>query len=218
MKISEVMPSIYLIRHGETAMNASRLEPGAVIGGHSPFVDINARGEEQSRILGRYLLARGIMPTQVYRSDTLRTQRTSHLCLDEMNSAYADVVVVPELNEMSQGDWEGRSRNIYRRLGVQAAIKHLQKDFSPPNGESMRQAGERLAGWIDSSVSIDTDSVYFLFTHGMLISCVLSEMLGWTREQTFASVPPNGSYTVLQPVRGRWCVTDDGIGLVPKIR
>jgi broad specificity phosphatase PhoE len=93
-------------RHGESEFSARRLVSGdpALPGG-----GLTDEGREQARELGRRLAAEPIDLSVV--TEFLRTQETAELAL-----AGRDVprLVVPELNDIRVGDYEGRSLDEYR--------------------------------------------------------------------------------------------------------
>lgn len=117
--------------------------------------------------------------------------------------------IVDDLHEMSQGEWEGRERSIYDTAPVVAELKKYGKDFAAPGGESQNQVSNRMFGWLDSEV-FHNEAVYFVFTHGMAISCVLSRILGYeSQQETLSRIVPNASYSIITRDKSLlWSATD----------
>jgi len=124
--LSEVLPVIYLARHGETAWS--------VTGQHTGLTDLplTANGERNARRLGERL--RGLSFTKVFTSPLKRASRTCEL------AGFGNVAEVDrDLVEWDYGQYEGRtSADILK----ERPDWQLFRDGCP-GGESPQQVGAR---------------------------------------------------------------------------
>ena len=124
--MSEILPVIYLARHGETAWS--------VTGQHTGVTDLplTDRGERNAVRLGERLA--GLVFTKVFTSPLQRAARTCEL------AGFGAVAEVDrDLMEWNYGDYEG-----LRTVEIRARRPdwHLFRDGCP-NGESPEQIGAR---------------------------------------------------------------------------
>jgi probable phosphoglycerate mutase len=124
--MSETLPSVYLVRHGETAWSLS--------GRHTGFTDVplTERGEANARALGDRL--RGLVFNLVLTSPLQRAKRTCQL------AGFGDAAVQDDdLIEWNYGSYEGRrtAEIQQERPGWQ-----LFRDGCP-GGESPADTGSR---------------------------------------------------------------------------
>jgi probable phosphoglycerate mutase len=109
-------PTIFLIRHGETLGNASRVV-------QLPDNPLSPRGVAQAQRLARRLAGAGI--TRIVASDYARAAMTAHHLRDATG---VPVTIDPVLRERSFGDLRGRS---YDEIGFDI----FAPEYAPPNGE-----------------------------------------------------------------------------------
>ncbi|SOD94744.1 2,3-bisphosphoglycerate-dependent phosphoglycerate mutase [Blastococcus haudaquaticus] len=142
------MPSLVLLRHGESAWNARDVFTGQV------DVDLTPRGEEQARRCGPTLREAGLLPDRVYSSTLTRAVRTAALAL-----AAAGRPCTPtqdcRLDERSYGALEGLPRSeVLARHGAEQYRRWRRSwDVAPPPvriggvvrpGESLADVAARL--------------------------------------------------------------------------
>jgi broad specificity phosphatase PhoE len=124
--LSDTLPAVYLVRHGETAWSLDRRHTGRT------DVPLTERGERDARALSARLSA--IDFTRVYTSPLQRAARTCAL------AGYGDVAQAdPDLLEWNYGDYEGRRTDdiVAGRPGWR-----LFRDGCP-GGETADDVGER---------------------------------------------------------------------------
>jgi broad specificity phosphatase PhoE len=124
--MSEMLPVVYLARHGETAWNLS--------GQHTGRTDLplTERGERNARALGKQL--RGLAFAKVFTSPLRRALRTC-----ELAGFGAAAEIDPDLVEWDYGQYEGsRTAEIY----AERPDWQLSRDGCP-GGESPDQVGAR---------------------------------------------------------------------------
>lgn len=133
------MAEIYLLRHAESTSN---LRP-ETIGGRQNSVPLTPLGEEQARARGQAMKRQLMKPNIVAVSPAVRTRETARLALGEMDY-HGKVYIEPDLQELSQGEAEGRLRTEMWTDERLAEVAEKGKDFAMPGGESVRQLGERM--------------------------------------------------------------------------
>jgi probable phosphoglycerate mutase len=151
-------PTIYYIRHGQTAWNVT----GRLQGRHDE--PLNAHGHEQARHCGeilRKLLAReGINPAGLnYISSPLgRACETMTLLRPALGLPAEGYEVDQRLAEISFGEWEGFTiAQLHERDPTRIAQREHDKwNFIPPGGESYKHVSERMGHWY---ASLEKDTV-----------------------------------------------------------
>jgi probable phosphoglycerate mutase len=157
--MSEILPTIYLARHGETAWSLS--------GQHTGLTDLplTARGEENARRLGKRLA--GLTFAKVFTSPLQRARRTCEL------AGFSAVAEVDNnLVEWNYGDYEGR-----RTLEIHAERPDWQlfRDGCP-GGESPAQIGARADKVVDRVRVLQAGVL--LFSSGHFLRVLASRWLG----------------------------------------
>lgn len=109
-----------------------------LVGGRAGESPLTARGRTQAHLLGEHLQRQGIRFDAVYTSPAVRAKGTAELVLQAMGSTGSsmDVQVRGGLNEMTQGDWEGKPRSECYTSEVHAQIDADPVGFAAPHGES----------------------------------------------------------------------------------
>ena len=126
---------IYLIRHGETIWNAAGKAQG------TRNVPLSDRGIQQAGALADRLSGEKRL-SALFCSNLRRAYQTAAVLGNKLG-------LVPEkektLREVCFGDWEGLTiRQIEEKYPGQLALRNTDFDFSPPGGESIRSARERV--------------------------------------------------------------------------
>ena len=157
--MSEILPVIYLARHGETVWS--------VTGQHTGVTDLplTDRGECNAVRLGERL--RGLVFTKVFTSPLRRAARTCEL------AGFGAVANVDrDLMEWNYGDYEG-----LRTVEIRAKRPdwHLFRDGCP-NGESPVQIGARADRVVSRVRAIKGDVL--LFSSGHFLRVFAARWLG----------------------------------------
>jgi broad specificity phosphatase PhoE len=157
--MSEMLPTIYLVRHGETAWSLS--------GQHTGLTDLplTERGERNARLLGRRLT--GLTFAKVFTSPLQRAVRTCNLA-DFGGIAEVD----RDLLEWNYGEYEGRrtAEILAERPGWQ-----LFRDGCP-GGESPDQIGARADRVVSRLRAIRGNVL--LFSSGHFLRVLTARWLG----------------------------------------
>ncbi|MFV0539370.1 MAG: histidine phosphatase family protein, partial [Dysgonomonas sp.] len=169
------MLSIYFLRHAETDYSAH----AQFIGGRSNHIPLSTKGEEQALDIGKRLKYSNIQFGQVFCSIANRTRQTLDLILSQAKITNNPIIYSEELQELSQGDWEGKPRSEIYTLEQLAEINSIQWLFTPPNGESQKEVEERMLAFISSEIlDRHTEGNFLIVGHGIAFKCLLRGILG----------------------------------------
>lgn len=152
--------TIYVIRHGETDLNASRVLQW-------PDTPLSARGRAQAARLGERFSAANL--ALILASDYTRAHSTAQ-AVAQTNGAPLEIA--EDLRERNFGDLRGKS---WAELGLDPH----DADYSPPNGESWPVFHARVArAWNEVVVRAGAlDGDLCVVTHGLVLRSLLSELL-----------------------------------------
>ena len=162
---------VILVRHGECEMN---LEVADKVGGRASASPLTAKGEAQASKLGRWLRSRGVRFDRVVASTAVRATRTAELMLAEMDDP-PQLELDSNLEEMTQGDWEGQPRSECYTEKTQAAIDADPRGFAAPGGESKADVEARAVQAIEKYARDGERTVVVM--HGIVAKCFLRHVL-----------------------------------------
>lgn len=151
-----VLPAtpFFMIRHGETVMNAQRLTCGGGVD-----TTLNDEGRRQAFVAGQVLstLPTPARPTLIIHSDMARTRQTTEILNEGLN---LPVLGDNELREHMMGEWE--------RKPWDEVFPHLRgdPDVVPAGGESRRQFGARIRAAMARLLSAHASERVLFVTHG----------------------------------------------------
>ena len=189
------MLSLYLLRHAETDYNAH----AQFIGGRSNHISLSTKGEEQALKIGRTLKYSDIQFDKVFCSIASRTRQTLDLILSKAQITTTPIVYSEELQELSQGDWEGKLRSEIYTSERLAEINSNQWLFKAPNGESQKEVEERMLYFIENNiVSQYSEGNFLIVGHGIAFKCLLRGILGISSQMAYKLLIDNVSLTKLR--------------------
>jgi broad specificity phosphatase PhoE len=176
--------SIYLIRHGETASNATRVV-------QTPDIPLNERGLAQAARLGERIAGDGIALVLV--SDAERALMTARVIADATG---APLEIDPDLQERSFGDIRGTP---YAELSFDL----FALDYAPPNGETWDVFHARVDRVWERVVKrrAELAGTLAVVTHGLVCRSLAARRLGLDSARRAAvRAFQNSSLTVVEPV------------------
>ena len=164
------MKNLFFIRHGETDNNKNHILQGRAVN-----ASINDEGKLQGEEIAEAL--KDVPIQKVVVSSLIRTLETASPLIEQHN---AIVESYSELDEMSFGDWEGKSfksvvNDIYE---FQSIWKSGKIDAKIPNGESPQQVFDRARKKIIEVLNSSNEEHIAFVIHGRLIRIILSEFVG----------------------------------------
>jgi len=169
---------ILFIRHAQSQANTN---PDIIVGrqAESPLTEL---GEQQAQLLRHRL--EEISDPYIYTSNLIRSQATTTLAIAP--DLHHKIKIIPQLQEFTNGDWDGKSRKeIYtpQQLNQINTAGYL---FIPPNGESQRMVQRRASNWLEDEILYNTEfqgtqeKTILIFSHGLVIKSLLHYILGFS--------------------------------------
>ena len=208
--MKEPQPSLdlYLIRHEISEMN---LYPHIVCG-RSDDTPLIPEGERRASLIGGGLRALNVWPDLAETSPALRARQTGNCALRAMGYR-GELLINPDLQELDQGDWQGRERKkTYGNPLFMARIAIKRRGFRPPNGESMDDVLARGWNFLHTKEDImakpdGLPQTELAFTHGQFTRILVGDILSWSTKKVLDSrQTPNGSLTLLRLRGDEWSV------------
>jgi probable phosphoglycerate mutase len=178
-----VRPSIFLIRHGETIGNASRVV-------QHPTDPLSPRGVAQAERLARRLAREGVV--RIVSSDFARARTTAECLRRETD---APLSFEPLLQERSFGDLRGTP---YAEIDFDM----FGPDYAPPNGESWPVFHARVdRAWarVQQHLAATTDGHLAVVTHGLVCRSLAARHLTLPDGAVVPERWENTSLTVIEP-------------------
>jgi probable phosphoglycerate mutase len=169
-KGTEIMPLIYLIRHGENEYVGKGKLAGSI-----PGIHLNEKGLAQAQGLAALFSKRKV--DAVYSSPLERTLETAKPLAD---SKGLDVVELEGLGEVGYGRWEGQSLKALRRRKLWPLVQYLPSLARFPEGESFFEAQSRATEVIEELRIRHKRkrSAIACVTHADIIKLILAHYIG----------------------------------------
>lgn len=189
------MTEIYLLRHAQTHLNASRNR----IGGRSNHLPLSDAGREQARLRGLWLRDEGLVFDRVFCSSAVRARETLEIIRQETPLTTGAITWHDDLNELSQGAWEGRLREEIYTPERLAEINARVPNFKAPGGESHKEVEQRMTAFVAREILEPYAGGRFLIVgHGMTFRCLLQGLFSLDPRCTFKLGCDNVSLTKLR--------------------
>ena len=184
---------LLLARHGESVWNAERRFQGAT------DIPLSARGRAQAEALGQGL--RGYRLRAAYVSPYRRAVETAEIAL---RGTGVPQVVLPELRELSLGQWEGCTVDDVRSRDGDPYRAWLRAphDCPPPDGEPLPDVNARVQSAVSriAAAHPNGDDV-LIVAHGGVISVYACYLLGASFNDLWRLRVDNASLTIVRPPR-----------------
>ncbi|NBD24686.1 histidine phosphatase family protein [Paenibacillus glycinis] len=158
----------YLVRHGKK-------EPG------TGDVPLSTEGISQAQATARHFRAMRIH--RIVSSPLLRSAQTAVILAKETVAQVSEDIRLRE--RANWGDLPGQTFEAFVESWERCT---LERDFSPPAGDSARKAGERLASCLSDLAAEHPGETILLVTHGGLITDFLVNVIP---EAALMAIRPN---------------------------
>ncbi|MBM4124017.1 MAG: histidine phosphatase family protein [Nitrospira sp.] len=162
------MPTILLVRHGETDWNRS----GQIMGERP--VPLNQAGEIQAKQLAALLKNRPVHA--LYSSPVARTRQTADILAATLNVA---VQTDRGLTEIGVGQWEGRFWKDLTDDIIRLNFYDNPSDARPPGGETLREVQARAVAAVErarADAALDAGPLVFV-SHADVVRAILAHYL-----------------------------------------
>ena len=198
---------IYIIRHGETDLNARGVMQG--------WIDepLNENGRFLAEETGRAMKEQGIRFDGCYSSPLIRAKETAEIVLRESGNP-VEVLCDDRLREIHFGAYDGKvlSREMQERFFVEPfEVGRF------PDGEGVRDVCARTQSFLKELIARDDDKTYLISGHG----CATRATLNWLYEDPenywHGHVPYNCAVNIIEAHGGEAkLIADDRIYYDPK--
>ena len=176
---------VYLIRHGETPLNASRVL-------QHPDTPLSENGLAQARALASRLASNGLPSVgRIVSSDYARARSTAEAIAHATGIAIEEE---PLLRERNFGDWRGRRYD-------EIDFDPIARGLDPPGGENEAVFEERTTrAWERVSVLASSEpAALVVVTHGLVCQAIIGRLRAPASEPVHIA---NTGLTVLESGRG----------------
>ena len=187
------MRRLLLARHGQSLSNAGRRFQGR------QDIALSELGVRQAGALAGALKRRRV--AAVYASPLERARRTAEIVAAEIG---ARVTCVDDLQELSLGQWEGRTVDEIRALPGDPYTQWIRDPHGclPPDGEPLAEVQARVVRAIETIADAHPeDDDVLVVCHGGVISAYLAHCLGLPLSAIWRLVLSNASITRVAPPR-----------------
>ncbi len=144
---------VHLIRHGDKAQGSGDL-------------GLSELGVRQAHLTGQSLADRKV--DRLYASPLKRTMETAAVIGQYLG--LEPVIEVAVRERLIYGDRPGETPEEYVKLWDRTG---LDRDFTPPNGDSSRSAGERLGRYLTHLAQAEPEAEVVIATHGGIVTDLL---------------------------------------------
>ena len=180
------MTTLFLIRHGLTAVTGSRLY------GRTAGITLDEHGRRQAvELVERF---EGVRLSAVYSSPLERCVETIEPLArsNRLEVRFADGLI-----EMDAGRWTGRSLASLRRTKLWYRVQHDPSRFRFPGGESFVEAEARVLDEVERIAARHPNGRVALSTHGDIVGVLVSHFTGAHLDQFQRVVVDPGSVSVV---------------------
>ncbi len=160
------MPTILLVRHGETDWNRS----GRIMGARP--VPLNQNGITQVARLALQLTA--LSAPALYSSPLIRARQTADILASTLHQS---VVEEPGLTEIGVGEWEGRSWDEFKGDPERVNFYRLPEEARAPGGETLGAVQRRAVASVERVLRRTEKQPAILVTHADVIRTIVAHYL-----------------------------------------
>lgn len=187
---------IYVIRHGETALNAAHVKQG--------WLDepLNEAGRELARLTGQALS--GVHFDACVSSPLIRAKETVEIVLRESGNESVPVQTDDRIKEINFGEQEGKPVPATLPTLESERLYYLDALRSPafPGGESIRDVCERTGRFLSELTARDDKKTWLIGIHGCALRAMLNPLYEHPEHFWQGCVPPNCAVTILEVRNG----------------
>ena len=202
---------IYIIRHGETELNALAIMQGWL------NASLNESGRFLSAETGRAL--KNVHFDECISSPLARARETAEILLRESGNENTPLTFDDRIKEISFGTSEGKKMDE-ADLPPEEARKFFTDPFhfrGFPKGETIAQLCERTQDFMRELIARDDGKTYLLATHGCALRAMLNPLYEDRSDFWHHHVPYNCVINIIEAESGKAkLVEDDRVYYDPK--
>ncbi|HEX9656371.1 MAG TPA: 2,3-bisphosphoglycerate-dependent phosphoglycerate mutase [Bacteroidota bacterium] len=182
------MPSLVLLRHGESQWNLENRFTGWV------DIPLSPKGEEEARVAGEKL--KGYMFVRAFTSVLKRANDTLNIVLDIIGQSSIPIEYDQALNERHYGDLQGLNKAETAKKFGDAQVKIWRRSFdvNPPNGESLKDTAARVIPYWEKNIfpAILKGENIIIVAHGNSLRSLVMHLDMLSREEVLELNIPTG--------------------------
>lgn len=186
--------TIYVLRHGETALNAKGVMQGWI---NEP---LNENGRELAAVTGRAMKEEGIRFDACISSPLRRARETVEIVLRE-SGCDIPVSFDDRIREIHFGDLEGRTFAEMGEAG-QLFFRDPLRLSGFPGGESVRDVCARTQAFLRELIAKDDGKTYLIGTHGCAARAMLNFLYDDPSDYWQGHAPYNCSVHIVEAEGG----------------
>lgn len=184
------MSTLVIVRHGQSLWNKENRFTGWI------DVDLSAKGIEEAQRAAGKLKDGGYTFDVAFTSALKRAQHTLQIILEETGQTGLPIFKDQALNERMYGDLQGQNKDEAReRFGEeQVHIWRRSYDVPPPNGESLKDTGERVMPYYEEEIVphlVKGENV-IIAAHGNSLRSLIKHLEGYGDDEIVQVEIPTG--------------------------
>lgn len=189
---------IYILRHGETALNTKGVMQG--------WLDepLNENGRKLAALSGQAM--KGIRFDRCISSPFVRATETAEILLRESGNA-ANTMIDDRIREIHFGDLEGKSLSEMGEEGYQFYMDPF-RFVGFPNGERIQDVCIRTQSFLKELIAKDDGKTYLISTHGCAMRAMVNYLKDDPSDYWYGHGPYNCSFTIIEAEGGKARITD----------
>ncbi len=189
---------IYIVRHGETVLNAKGVMQGRL---DEP---LNQNGRDLAEVTGKAM--KGICFDACISSPLNRAMETAKIILRESGNEIP-ITTDDRIIEINFGDIEGKKITEMGEKGYRFFMDPLH--FAGfPNGETIRDLCVRTQEFLNELIDGDDGKTVLVSTHGVAMRAMVHGLSDEPENFWYGHAPYNCSFTIVQAEGGKARITD----------
>lgn len=189
---------IYIIRHGETALNAGGVMQGRI---DEP---LNENGRKLAALTG--LGMKEIRFDVCISSPLSRAVETAEIVLRESGNALP-ICIDDRLLEMDFGDIDAKKITEMGDVSLSFFLEPFQFPGFP-NGETIRDLCQRTQPFLKELIAKNDGKTYLISTHGCAMRAMVNDLMEDPEDFWLGHAPYNCSLTIVEAENGVARITD----------
>lgn len=182
------MPSLTLIRHGQSTYNVANLFTGNI------DVPLTMLGESEAFAAGKKI--KYFIYQIAFTSMLIRAQETLRIILEEIHQTSIPVIKNAALNERMYGSLQGLNKAETATIYGDAQVEIWRRSFAvrPPDGESLEDTYNRTIPYYTSAIEpkIKSGENVLIVAHGNSLRALMMYLENISKEQIVKVNIPTG--------------------------
>ncbi len=189
---------IYIVRHGETALNAKGVMQGRL---NEP---LNENGRALAALTGKAI--KGVHFDRCISGPLIRAEETARIILRESGNPIP-IETDDRITEIDFGVMEGKT---VAEMGEEGRnFFHEPFRFAGfPNGETILDVCARTQSFLQELIAKDDGKTYLISTHGCAMRGMVNRLSATPADYWLGHAPYNCSFTVVEARGGKAKITD----------